>query len=346
MDAQRSLLQTPRRHSRWRIAGFAAAQRLAQVCGGRAWYRWRHLHPKRWVLRLETLWVPDWPARLEGLRVLQLSDFHAGPFLRGEALTPLVAATERQAPDLIALTGDFITDDWRDVQSIAPTLGALRSRYGSWAVFGNHDYRGRQEGTLAATLREAGIRVLLDATEPVADLPLWVTGLHDLEERRAGSLIDAQGEHDSEEATLRARLAALRSQQSAGSWELALCHHPIGAAALARPQTFAILAGHTHGRQMDLPGLRRLGPDHPGLQVRQFLDGEPASMLYVHRGVGVVGLPVRSRAPAEVLLLEVRRGPQARSASRFETLARWDALGSAGSRPPHAPLRETNRFGG
>ena len=320
------LLQAPRRHSQLRLGFFRAARGCARALGGRRWYRWRYLHPERMVLRREILRVPNWPAELEGLRLLQLSDFHAGPFLRGEDLWPLVRGLESDPPDLIALTGDFITDRWEDVQGLAPVLGALPARLGAYAVLGNHDYRGRQVSRLVETLAQHGIRTLLDESVHLDGVPLWVTGLHDLEERRGWARrSESAGEAHGAEVELQEQLRRMRAQHAPGDWELALCHHPIGAAALARERTFAILSGHTHGRQIDRRWLRTLGPAHPGLQVPIFAAGVRTSQLYVHRGVGVVGVPLRSRAPAEALWLEVHRGPRWESTTQWGTVREWSA---------------------
>jgi hypothetical protein len=151
-------------------------------------------------------------------------------------------------------------------------------------VFGNHDYRDRLEGRIAEAYAARGVHFLRNAgARPLGDA-LVVTGIEDLEEAR---------ELD---------VAAARALLEPGDVELCLCHNPRGARVLARPGCVAVLSGHTHGMQVDLPFVRRLGPDHPGQRVEL-----GPTTLIVSAGLGVVGAPWRVGAPAEVVLLELAR---------------------------------------
>ena len=87
-----------------------------------------------------------------------------------------------------------------------------------------------------------------------------------------------------------------------GDVELLLCHNPDGAPGLARPGCAAILSGHTHGHQINLPLVRRAAPPHPGDRVER-----GATACITSTGVGAIGVPIRLRAPAEVVLLELGR---------------------------------------
>ena len=78
--------------------------------------------------------------------------------------------------------------------------------------------------------------------------------------------------------------------------------NPSAAPHLIGPRTAVVLSGHTHGTQVDLPILRRLGPAHPGLRVEL-----GTATLIVSRGLGVVGLPLRVGAPAEIVLVSLTR---------------------------------------
>ncbi|MCA9002708.1 MAG: metallophosphoesterase, partial [Planctomycetes bacterium] len=181
----RSPAQVPRRHSALRLGIFGLCKRLAQWAGGRAFYRGWFLNPKRIVLRREWVCAPDLPAELEGLTILHLSDLHAGPFLGAGDLSGCLEVLGDRVPDLLAITGDFITDSHADALDLIPDLGRFPHRLGAFAVFGNHDYRGRKQAVLAEHLERQGIRVLEDSGARVGDLPLWIGGLSDLEETPA-----------------------------------------------------------------------------------------------------------------------------------------------------------------
>ncbi len=272
---------------------FAAAEGLARGLGGRWLYARRWLGPRGLRLREEHVEVPGLPPVLDGLRIAHLSDVHAGPFLGAGDLKYAVEEVNQWGPDLVALTGDFCAHEPEQALEVAADLGHLRARSGLFAVFGNHDYRHRREGEIAAAYLEHGIRFLRNAgVRPERDgrsLPLVCTGLEDLEE---GRTVD---------------VAAARAELRAGDVEVMLCHNPRGARALARPGCPLLLSGHTHGTQIDLPWLRGLGPDHPGLRVEL----GPTTLL-VSRGLGVVGVPLRWRVPAEVVLVQLwsaQKGP-------------------------------------
>ncbi len=253
--------------------------------GGRMFYRWCCLRATRLVVREEVVCSPDLPVELEGFTVLHLSDLHAGPFLGEGDLSHLPQLLGKRVPDILAITGDYITDTHEDALRVIPDLGRFKTRLGGWAVFGNHDYRRHGHPHITRGLREQGIRILQDEGQRVSDLPLWISGLSDLEERPNP---DPSG---------------ARKGKQPGDVEIMLCHNPLGAEVLANPGCIAILAGHTHGGQIDLPGLRNLGPIHPGLST---LLGQTA--LIVNRGLGVVGFPWRFGAPAEMVWIELRRG--------------------------------------
>lgn len=276
--------QSPRRHSAVRIGLAHTAERLTAALGGRAFYRAAFLARGRVRVREETAFVRDLPPELDGFAVVQLSDLHGGSFVGPGDLEHAVELANALEPDVIALTGDFVTHRASEIERVAADLGRLRARAGVVAVFGNHDYRGREESRIAAALptvqflRNDGVRIAR-GTSAVA-----ITGVEDLEE---GRVVD---------------LERAREVLCAGDVEIVLCHNPLGARAIARRGCAAILSGHTHAGQIDLPFLRRLGPKHPGARV---LLGD--TLLVVSAGLGAVGVPLRIGAPTEIVRLRLRR---------------------------------------
>jgi predicted MPP superfamily phosphohydrolase len=277
----------PRRFSLFRLAAFRACEIAARAAGGRAYYRRAYLAAARLRVREESVRVAGLPRALEGFRVAHLSDIHAGPFLRRGDLRDVVRAVNALEPDVCAITGDFITHASADALLVLDDLAELRARRGVFAVFGNHDYRGRREGEIADAYAARGVRFLRNASARLAvdGGALALVGLEDLEEAR---VIDLE----------RARASVQR-----GDVELVLCHNPARARQLAGPRCACILCGHTHGTQIDLPLLRRLGPKHPG---SRFFAGD--THVIVNRGLGVVGLPLRVRSPAEIVLVRLCGG--------------------------------------
>jgi len=284
-SAAATLRQAPRRYGAWLARTVRALESAACALGGRALYRRRHLRHGAFGVRREALVVPGLASELEGLCCVQLSDLHAGPYLRAGDLRDVVEAVNAEAPDLVFVTGDLISRGWRDAEALVGDLAGLRPRLAALAVFGNHDYRERKEGEIERLLAGAGVRVLRNrcARFQLGGAGLAVVGLEDLEEAR---YVDPQ---------------AARAGVRAGDLELALCHHPAGGPVLARPGCAAVFSGHTHGGQLDLPGLGGFGPAHPGARLRL-----GATTLFVNRGLGTIALPLRLGAPTEVLVVRLR----------------------------------------
>ena len=281
--------KTPRRYGRVRLFVCTVLEHFSRLLGGRVFYRRHFLSPSALRVRHERVEVADLPRGLAGLKVAQLSDLHAGAFLGAGDLVHAVERTNALGPDVIVITGDFISHHWEECLAILPDLEQLEASHGVYAIFGNHDYHGRHEADLARELGAVGVRVLrnecvrLDSGAGV----LALVGLEDLEESRA---LDLQGPR-----------SALRE----GDVELVLCHNPVGGPAIARGGCAAILAGHTHGGQLDLPLLRRLGHEHPGDRIEL-----GSTALITSRGLGVSVLPLRLCSPAEIVLVELAPAPQ------------------------------------
>jgi hypothetical protein len=246
------------------------------------------IEPNRPVVEQLSVTLPRLPARLDGLRVAQLSDLHISQYTTAGDIERAAALAMRQSPDLIVLTGDFI---WREVtehaERLIEPLRSLAAPLGVYAVLGNHDH---WEGAAltARVLAQAGVTLLVNqALRLDVDAPLWLVGLDDVWERK----------HD-----LRAALAGTPDDEC----KLLLVHEPDYADHAASFPVDLQLSGHSHGGQINLPRYGRpvlpyLGQKYPaGLyQVGQM-------SLYTNRGIGVISPPVRFNCPPEVTLLTLR----------------------------------------
>src|SRR5216684_6718472 len=120
------------------------------------------------------------PSALDGLRIVHLSDFHYGPLTNSEHLERAVNAANDLRPDLIALTGDYISHDRSYAAPCAELVGRLRARHGVYAVLGNHDHW-TDAALIADLFRAENIRVLLNEGRRV-DLrgqSFWLAGVND-----------------------------------------------------------------------------------------------------------------------------------------------------------------------
>jgi predicted MPP superfamily phosphohydrolase len=235
-------------------------------------------------VREEVLLAARLPRGLQGFTIVHLSDLHAGPFLGRGDLRAIVEAVNSVRADLCVISGDFITHHWSESLAVLDECAALRASAGAFAVLGNHDYKDRLEGRIADAYAQRGIRFLRNERVRIerSGGSLCLLGIEDLEEARDLGLESVRGALGPSEV------------------ELILCHNPGAARVLAREGCVGILSGHTHGGQVDLPLLRSFGPAHPGLRVRI-----GPTTLIVNRGLGVLGVPLRIGAPAEVVVVRL-----------------------------------------
>jgi predicted MPP superfamily phosphohydrolase len=232
--------------------------------------------------------VPDLDPAHDGLRVAQLSDLHVGALTPVERVRAAVEEANRFRPDLVVLTGDYLTRDPGGVTLMREQLGGLAAP--TVATLGNHDRWVDPRGA-SASLESLGYGVLRNenTTLTLRGAPFTVIGIDDLRTYSADPPRAMKGARE-------------------GS-RLYLAHVPRTADILANwGMPMLLLSGHTHGGQVNVPLLMPLlrwmarEPYTEGLyQVEQV-------QLYVNRGVGNVGLALRLNAPPEVSLLTLRAG--------------------------------------
>ncbi len=233
--------------------------------------------------------IVDLPPDLEGYRIAQLSDLHCGPFTPPERVRRWVARANALGADLIAVTGDLITSGEDYVDAVAAELGALRAPDGVLACMGNHDYFTDGEALVRA-LERAGLTVLRNQGVAV---------------ERGGASLYVAGADD----TWTGRDDVPRAVEGAprGVPILLLAHDPNLFPQAAERGVALTLSGHTHGGQLAVPWLSRK------LTLARIITRFPAglyrlgrSALYVSRGAGTTGPPVRLGARAELTLLTLR----------------------------------------
>jgi hypothetical protein len=249
------------------------------------------------ITRLD-LAFPELPPGLEGLRLAHLSDLHSGPLVGPGTLRRWRELAEREQPDLLLFTGDLVDSRPEELVPLLAAFAGFPAPLGTFAVLGNHDYFDDPR-PIWRDLEAAGIRCLENASALVlrGGDTLAIQGLQDPMARngRFRRLVFGPGPRPAEAARdLPAEAFRICLNHRPSEWEQAL-------AAGAR----LTLSGHTHGGQINpIPGLSSaylLGPRTQGL----FREG--GDLLYVSRGLGVVGLPVRIGAPPEIAILTLRR---------------------------------------
>lgn len=271
-------------------ATYAYAATAAALSGYGIWSATR-----RPIVTRVTLRFPDLPPGLDGLTIAQVSDLHAGIHLEEDAMRVVVAETNALRPDLVVITGDLIDISQSYIPPYVRAFRDLVASLGTVAVMGNHDrYTG--EAAVIKGAREAGHVVLRNAVHVI---------------ERGGATLALAGIEDplgwTHDDPQRQAIDQTLRRAPPEAFTILLAHRPgafDGAAPRGVPLT---LAGHIHGGQIYVPGLGWSA----GSLITKYVMGRferGNSQLYVSRGIGVVGVPIRVFVPPEIVLLTLRAG--------------------------------------
>lgn len=271
------------------LQGVAAAP-LVAVAGAAAYASL--VEPFSYEVTERDVFIRGLPESFEGFRITQLTDVHHSRIVSIEEVRRVIEVAQATKPDLFALTGDYTTSYRRYIEPCAEALGALNAPAGVWAVLGNHDHYTDAQLTVRALGRHR-INVL----------------------ENANTLIERGGE--------RLQLAGVGDWTwNKNDWDrslygvdkrkpvVMLSHQPV---VIDLPQTEGvslILSGHTHGGQVSLPLVGtplRFAKDFPYVSG---LYRKNETQLYVSRGTGVIGLPVRLGVRPEIAVLRLRQSKQ------------------------------------
>lgn len=245
---------------------------------------------ERFFVNEERIWLDTLPSSCQGLRIVQISDIHHGLFLTKEWLSDAVKKANRLKPDIIALTGDYVTYSRRNIEPAAEILGRLRARLGVYAVLGNHDFRVDADAVTSA-LKRQHIDVLRNRH---VDLRLGGESFY-----LAG--VDDYGYG----ADLRRAVKGIPQEAA----RVLLAHNPRIIHLASRHGVSLVLSGHTHGGQVNIPLLGTVyGKSPERLRYKIGWDRMGATQIYVSRGIGTIVLPCRLRCPAEITHLELLQG--------------------------------------
>jgi uncharacterized protein len=232
------------------------------------------------------------PLQLDGLTIVHMSDIHAGLFMAEDQMKEYVEIANSLNPDIVALTGDFVATSSSQVPAFINAMAGLRARLGVYGCLGNHDMFTRSEEPLLRGFANAGLKLLRRKNEilDVNGAKLNIIGVDYIAERfGASSLSDA-----------------LRGISLEGTTVL-LCHTPNPFPEAAEKGIDLMLSGHTHGGQIALT----IGDliITPARLMTMFLAGLfkiGASHLYVNRGLGTTGPPIRINAPPEITHISLK----------------------------------------
>ncbi len=242
-------------------------------------------------IRRVCIGLERWPQALDGFRIAQISDLHIGPILGRRFAAEVTARVNGLDVDLVAVTGDLVDGSVRRLADEVAPFAGLRARHGVFFVTGNHDhYSGAR--AWAECARGLGMRVLRNERVAIGgDDGFDLVGVDD----HRGNLVGEEGREDLPRA-----LAGRDPQRPA----VLLAHDPNSFKRASEAGIDLQLSGHTHGGQIWPFGylVKLAVPWLAGLYARN------GSRLYVSRGTGFWGPPMRLRAPAEITEIVLRSG--------------------------------------
>lgn len=235
--------------------------------------------------------LPAMPQGASSITIAQLSDIHLSPFLSREDLAYCVDMANETKADLTVVTGDLITGIGDSIDDCLTELKRLKARGGIYGCMGNHERYARVEAYTASYARSIGIQFLRDQAVPL---------------QFGQSAIQLIGvDYQPLKEPYLQKTAPLRRDNAIN---ILLSHNPDVFPVAARQGMDLTLAGHTHGGQVNIEILdQNINP------IRAFVTPyvygvyeSDKSRMYVTRGIGTIGLPVRMGAPPEVALIRLR----------------------------------------
>ena len=238
-----------------------------------------------------------WPQSMDGFTIAQLSDFHYDPRFSVHPLHASIGMVNDLHPDLIVLTGDFVSVPWAGnpekgadgAEPCAQILKKLQAPLGLWGVLGNHDVFTDPDRVTSA-LQAEGIRILVNESVPIEKngARFWLSGVDDVLGRSADP-------------------GAALHPVPAGEATVLMAHEPDYADYVARFPVDLQLSGHSHGGQVRLPLMRPLYLPELARKYVRGLHRIRGLVLYTNCGLGTVGVPVRLNCPPEITLITLRR---------------------------------------
>jgi predicted MPP superfamily phosphohydrolase len=245
----------------------------------------------RWCrLRRATVALPNLPKAFEGKTVAFLSDIHHGPFVSRGYIRSIVAMTNALRADFVLLGGDYCYQGPRFIAPALEELGKLKAPMGRFAVLGNHDH---WDGLLESIdgLEASGIPLLRNRG-------VWV------EQGSSRLRIGGVGDLWTDKVDVARAIGDATDRDAV----LLLSHNPDVAETLDDPRVGLMISGHTHGGQVIVPFYG--APIVTSAYGQKYLSGltrGPSCNVFISRGVGTVGLPVRLACRPEVVLLTLTR---------------------------------------
>jgi uncharacterized protein len=248
--------------------------------------------------------VANLPPELDGLRIAQLSDIHIGDYMPPHEIRRAVDMANDLNPDISFVTGDFVSSEGDPLDTCITELSRLRAPLGVWGCNGNHEIYAGVEDQAERLFNEKGMRLLRASNSVIS--------------HNGGQFnllgVDYQRDHMTSGEATGPMLQEIEHLIRRDMPNVLLSHNPNSFRRAAELGIELSLAGHTHGGQVkfeivdhSVSPARLITPFVAGLYRLPLAAKGERSALYVNRGLGTFGFPVRIGVPPEISLLTLRR---------------------------------------
>lgn len=226
------------------------------------------------------------PKKLDGFKIIHLSDVHHSPFTSLEHITRAVKIANRLKPDMFVLTGDYVSHEPEFIAPVAEVLSKLEAEFGTHACLGNHDHWTDAED-LIKCFRNEKINLLINEgfRLKARDTSFWLAGVDDYMVGKTDVPASMKGSFPDE-------------------MKILLAHNPVIIRQAARLGIDLMFSGHTHGGQVKVREKRK--NIFAKRRLTSGLHQRKNTQIYITRGIGTVVLPVRYQCPPEISLIELK----------------------------------------
>lgn len=252
----------------------------------------RYIEPQMLMVRESTISSSRVPDGADNLKIAVFGDTHFSAYYTTDDFDKVLDAIEEMKPDMVVFSGDLIDhyDTYsEDVGAISEKLSEIEAPYGKFAIFGNHDYGGGAENEYESIMETGGFTVLKNEYYAIDDLGIAVIGIDDV--------LIGYGE------------PAIASWGRPDYFNIVLAHEPDVIDEILDYSVDLMIAGHTHGRQINIKFFDKYILPPYG---KKYINGlyhftnERDSQLYVNSGIGMTKLPFRFLSPPELTSITLK----------------------------------------
>lgn len=249
------------------------------------------LEPRQVSVTNTNIYISGLPDDFDGFKICQLTDVHHGPLISINFIEKVIEKVKQLKPDAVVLTGDYVSSSPKYIRPVINAFGKLNAPFGTYAVLGNHDHWEGEELCIRNFKRNK--------------IPL-LTNTNAVITKRGSICIAGVGDYMEDIQEPEKAFKGIPDDMP----RILLSHHPDYSEEIPKDiRVDLVISGHTHGGQVQIPmlGIAPIIPSKYGQKYANGLVKNSKTQVYVSRGVGMIGIPVRFSCPPEIALLTLRK---------------------------------------